>query len=475
MENRKCPVCGKEQDELYFCRQCGWDFTTDFLTAEWQPEMSEKERELYCERLELLKKNFEKVRKWEQIRRIADASGTKKGEFDPKKCGIDTESSSVEIPEGYEKIGEEAFRGWKNLKEIRMPKTIREIGARAFYECENLCVIGWSLDLKRIRKEAFFKCKSLRELKLPPHTEEIGTRAFEGCENIKKVFFPDSLKIIWKEAWAGCEALEEICLPEGLQILGAGTFSGCHKIQLISIPESLAERWNEKQCFAEIFQWCENIRQVRIPDTGNFELLTQVLNFSSLISVSFFHRAQGIRKRKFEWSIEQKNTTIAEIDCDTHKWTLRIPYGYTQLGMIRNVERIWIPDSVEKIEERLGDVGDLSSGRYEIPIKWSQNLRVIGKQCCSRLGIQKLDLPPNIENIGVGAFEHCDFLEWVFLPNTIKKIGADAFYGCPIKVFVLEKGIRETIEWQMRRKFPTAQFQITERGRKNDLPCHSRI
>ena len=462
MENRRCPVCGKEQDEMYFCRQCGWDFTTDLLIGEWQQEISEEEREIYCERLELLKKNFEKVRKWEQIRQITNDSEEKRGEFDPKQYGVDWESSSVEIPEGYEKIAEEAFRGWRNLKEIRMPKTIREIGERAFYGCENLSVIWWPLGLKRIRKEAFFKCESLRELKLPPHTEEIGTRAFGWCRNIKKVIFPDSLKIIWREAWTGCEALREIRLPEGLQMIGASAFSDCRKIQMISIPESLAERWNEKQCFAEIFRWCENIRQVLIPDTGNFELLTQVLNFSPLLSVSFFHRAETTKKAKFEGNREQKNKKIAEIDSDTQKLTLRIPYGYTQLGMVRNVERIWIPDSVEKIEERFCDIGDLSSRKYEISIKWSQNLKVIGKQCCSGIGIQKLYLPKNIESIGVGAFEHCDFLQWVFLPNTIKKIGADAFEGCPIKVFVLEKGIKETIEQQMKRKFPTAQFQTAE-------------
>ena len=46
MENRRCPVCGKEQDEMYFCRQCGWDFTTDLLIGEWQQEISEEEREI---------------------------------------------------------------------------------------------------------------------------------------------------------------------------------------------------------------------------------------------------------------------------------------------------------------------------------------------------------------------------------------------------------------------------------------------
>lgn len=51
------------------------------------------------------------------------------------------------VPEGVEEIAPGAFAGMKNLRRVQLPKTLRRIGAAAFYGCENLtqihCLLGW--------------------------------------------------------------------------------------------------------------------------------------------------------------------------------------------------------------------------------------------------------------------------------------------------------------------------------------------
>ena len=50
----------------------------------------------------------------------------------------------------------------------------------------------------------------------------------------------------------------------------------------------------------------------------------------------------------------------------------------------------------------------------------------------SNTGIKNILLPqmPNLKEISAGAFENCDSLETVTLPNSIITIGERAFYGC---------------------------------------------
>lgn len=42
------------------------------------------------------------------------------------------------VPEGVEEIAPGAFAGIKNLRWVQLPKTLRRIGAAAFYGCGNL-------------------------------------------------------------------------------------------------------------------------------------------------------------------------------------------------------------------------------------------------------------------------------------------------------------------------------------------------
>ena len=46
------------------------------------------------------------------------------------------EEETLEIPEGVETIPDEMFRNF-NMKEVKLPSTIKTIGASAFFNCKN--------------------------------------------------------------------------------------------------------------------------------------------------------------------------------------------------------------------------------------------------------------------------------------------------------------------------------------------------
>ena len=64
------------------------------------------------------------------------------------------EEETLEIPEGVETVPDEMFRNF-NMKEVKLPSTIKTIGANAFYNCKKLMKINFPASLKEIGKDAF--------------------------------------------------------------------------------------------------------------------------------------------------------------------------------------------------------------------------------------------------------------------------------------------------------------------------------
>ena len=64
------------------------------------------------------------------------------------------EEETLEIPEGVETVPDEMFRNF-NMKEVKLPSTIKTIGANAFYNCKKLVKINFPASLKEIGKDAF--------------------------------------------------------------------------------------------------------------------------------------------------------------------------------------------------------------------------------------------------------------------------------------------------------------------------------
>lgn len=220
MEKRKCPVCGMEQEEDFFCRQCGWDFTTDFLEGASVWNISKEERIRYEKRLEILKKIFKESQRWEQREKIIHAEAIldseKNRSFDPKEHNWCDKRESITIPDGYQSICPGAFDHWSNLKEIKISDTIFEVGECAFKNCEELFQIVWSSNLKTIGKEAFCGCHKLRNLMLPEKLEIIERGAFQNNRNLRSIYLPNTLKKIGADAFFHCP-IEKIEEEEGLK------------------------------------------------------------------------------------------------------------------------------------------------------------------------------------------------------------------------------------------------------------------
>lgn len=87
--------------------------------------------------------------------------------------------------------------------------------------------------LQKIDDDAFMNQFRLKSVILPPSLTEIGKSAFSGCTGLESVTFFDNLEKIDINAFQGCTSLTSITLPESIRYIGANAFDNCSSLENI--------------------------------------------------------------------------------------------------------------------------------------------------------------------------------------------------------------------------------------------------
>lgn len=115
------------------------------------------------------------------------------------KAFLDCEQiSSVYIPDSVININPSAFEGCTNLKSITIGKSVQGIGWYAFRNCTKLESVTLPNGVNLICEAAFYCCKNLKEVTIPSSVTGIGKNAFGMCENLTSVRYKGTKKE-WKQ------------------------------------------------------------------------------------------------------------------------------------------------------------------------------------------------------------------------------------------------------------------------------------
>ncbi len=119
-----------------------------------------------------------------------------------------TPVSSLILPEGIVKIGENNFAGYSKLTDATLPSSLTSVGEQAFMDCSGLTSVTFRGSIP-----------------------SVGGRAFRGCESLVEVYCPSL------EAWLGNGF--EIALANPLSY-GARLYADGKLIEDIAIPSGVA-------------------------------------------------------------------------------------------------------------------------------------------------------------------------------------------------------------------------------------------
>ena len=132
--------------------------------------------------------------------------------------------TTVTIPEGYDRVGDEAFAN-SSITNIIFPKSLTLIGESAFENCTKITSITLNKGLENIGKKAFMGT-SLTALKFPSTLQIIHDEAFRNCF-IYGLKFNAGLKFIGKGAFAllkNEKAETTLEIPASMRYIGAIAF-----------------------------------------------------------------------------------------------------------------------------------------------------------------------------------------------------------------------------------------------------------
>ena len=99
---------------------------------------------------------------------------------------------SVKFPNSLERIGENAFNGCSELGQITFPDSLKELGWYTFCGCTGITEIVFTDNLKSMGWYTFKDCKSLVSVVVAASTTYIPPNIFENCTSLRTVTFLNS-------------------------------------------------------------------------------------------------------------------------------------------------------------------------------------------------------------------------------------------------------------------------------------------
>ena len=113
----------------------------------------------------------------------------------------------VRLPDTLKTIPEGCFRG-ASIESIEIPKTVKEIDAKAFTYCENLKEVIIPENVEKINDEAFFN-SGIQSLVLLSKNISFGNEVF-SCNNLTTVEIPEGVSSYFTHGYLGVNNLGEV-------------------------------------------------------------------------------------------------------------------------------------------------------------------------------------------------------------------------------------------------------------------------
>ncbi len=134
----------------------------------------------------------------------------------------------VEMHDGVDRVGREAFAHCPSLAQVKMPG-VKIIDEMAFFDCQQLIDVEFGDKLEVIRSAAFSQCISLRRLNIPS-VKDIESAAFFCCEQLTEAKFGTVLERVRQRAFRRCCNLRHIAIPLKQDMLAYDTFNYCENL-----------------------------------------------------------------------------------------------------------------------------------------------------------------------------------------------------------------------------------------------------
>ena len=367
-----------------------------------------------------------------------------------------TSLSSVTIPQGVTNIGSYAFASCTSLKSITIPSSVIKIASNAFEGCSYLTDMNlegnnyYSFEnqtifnkdktelvrylnstateytipntVKRIGDDAFYQSR-IASITIPESVTSIGSWAFQRCRNLTSITIPNSVTDIEDGAIKYCDKLESVILSESVKHIGSDNFSNCPKLVFNEFDNAYYLGTADNQYYALIRATSNNITSCTINSNCKIIADNAFAGCNQLATVSIPESVTIVGQYAFD------NCDVLEYN--EYDNAFYLGNNETQYLMLvkaksTNITSCEINGDCQIIGEHAFDgCNQLSS--ITIP----ESVTSIGNHAffnCKKLA--SISIPNLVTSIGNYAFYDCDGLQLVSIPESVTDIGDGVFYYC---------------------------------------------
>ena len=342
-----------------------------------------------------------------------------------------------------------SIRSCRNLKNIKISKTVTFIKEGNFTACEDL--VSFEVDeenpnysskdgilynkdkttliaapgtietckipdtVKIIGGYAFENCEKLKEVEFPKGLTEISYWGFGDCYSLTNITLPESLVKIGNNAFCGCRSLKgEIIIPDNVESIGGSVFSNCHNITKVILGKKVKEIENNA------FYACNSQTEFEVDKENNyFNTYDGVLydkNLTKIVYIPYGKKGQlNIPKTFTTFSLtynnlsQNKQITKIEVDSNNPNYSSQdgILYDKNKTNLIfapsgLSVENLTILDSVQNISDYAFSSCENVTGSLHIP----EGVKSIGSSSFAYTGLSgEVNIPSSVTTLGKNIFE----------------------------------------------------------------------
>ena len=180
------------------------------------------------------------------------------------------------------------FQDCRSIKNIIIPSSVSTIGESAFSGCTSLSSVFIGSGVKELDKRGFYGCDSLAEITVDEKNANYSS--LDGvlfnkdktnviiCPNGKKGTYslPNKVTKISSYAFCNCSGLTSVTIPNSVTSIEDYAFDDCTGLTNITIPESVTSISNG--LYGPMFDGCTNLKKIEVsPNNENYSSYNGVL------------------------------------------------------------------------------------------------------------------------------------------------------------------------------------------------------
>ncbi|MDR2044994.1 MAG: leucine-rich repeat domain-containing protein [Clostridium sp.] len=357
-------------------------------------------------------------------------------------------AETVAVPASVRTVGQSAFEGRNLLRKVILPDSVTTIESYAFWGCQNLETVQLGKGLTEIGDYAFANATGLKNVEIPANVQSIGISAFAGCASLTDLTIPASVTFIHATAFDGCGQLT-IHAEDGSYAAQYAEELAKRQAQAgngraADLAGSAEGAGNGETAAADLAGSIEGA------GSGNGE--TAAAGLAGSIEAADANPSSEIGAAAGNPSADGGGNVLG----DTHVVGNQAVLLWDHTGLsVRNAEvsdpsrqAQGSPADAGAQEADTGDVQGADGGNlpkyrlvehriladgayYGDTEKTISNLPIgieeIGRFSFARSALRQITLPSGVQTIGYGAFYHCDDLETVNLPESVRSVEPKAF------------------------------------------------